>query len=153
MASDAVRLLFIIMMIKACYYQQAFILSRASLQSHAIVSREDNDRADSHSRKACQHHAASCSIMQHHAASASCSIIRQHHHHASSSSCIIIIMHHAYATPNVALPCNHWLSLSPIAPPSKASASVAIVAGRGLALIPLHIKAKSSYEDNSHKLF
>jgi hypothetical protein len=44
MASDAVRLLFItiiIMMIKACYYQQAFILSSYALQSHAIVSSEE----------------------------------------------------------------------------------------------------------------
>jgi len=50
MASDAGRLLFItiiIMMIKACYYQQAFILSRAALQLCAIVSSEYNNRADS----------------------------------------------------------------------------------------------------------
>jgi len=40
MASDAVRLLFIIMMIKACCHQQDFILSRVALQSHAIVSSE-----------------------------------------------------------------------------------------------------------------
>ena len=76
MASDAVRLLFIIMMIKACYYQQAFILSRVALQSHAIVSSEDNDRADSHSRKAYQNYASSCIIMHHH-------ILLCHHHHMS----------------------------------------------------------------------
>jgi hypothetical protein len=97
MASDAVRLLFIIMMIKACYYQQDFILSRAALQSHAIVSSKDNDRADSHSRKVYQNYAPSCvivSIMHHHASSC---IIMHHHassciimHHHASSSCIII---------------------------------------------------------------
>jgi len=50
MAIDAVRLLFIIiiiMMIKACHYQQAFILSRAVLQLHAIMGSKYNNRADS----------------------------------------------------------------------------------------------------------
>jgi len=46
----------IIMMIKACYYQQVSILSRAALQSHAIVSSEDNDRYDSYSSKSLHHH-------------------------------------------------------------------------------------------------
>jgi hypothetical protein len=46
MAIDAVRSLFIIiiiMMIKACYYQQAFILPHAALQFCAIVSSKDNN--------------------------------------------------------------------------------------------------------------
>jgi hypothetical protein len=47
MAGDAGRLLFItiiIMMIKACYYQQAFILSRATLQLHAMMNGANNAR-------------------------------------------------------------------------------------------------------------
>jgi len=44
MAIDAVRLLFIIiiMMIKACCHQQAFILSRAALRFYAIASSANN---------------------------------------------------------------------------------------------------------------
>jgi len=85
MASDAVRLLFItiiIIMIKACYYQQVSILSRSALQSHAIVSSEENDRADSYSSKSL-------------------------HHHASSSTSYSLISSSAYAIINVAISRNH----------------------------------------------